>query len=55
VAGNAADKANRTLTEISRRGLGACQAEWTLVCGTDNLLKLWRHTRRQPAPATTAA
>ena len=40
---------------FSRRGLGVCQAEWTLVCGTHNLLKLWRHTRRQPAPATTAA
>ena len=38
-----------------RRGLGACQAEWKLVCGTHNLLKLWRHTVTQPAaaPATT--
>jgi hypothetical protein len=25
-----------------RRGLGACQAEWKLLCGTHNLLKLWR-------------
>jgi hypothetical protein len=40
---------------FTRRGLGACQAEWKLVCGTHNLLKLWRHTRRQPAPAPTAA
>jgi hypothetical protein len=23
--------------------LGACQAEWKLLCGTHNLLKLWRH------------
>jgi hypothetical protein len=27
-----------------RRGLGACQAEWQLLCGTHNLLKLWRTT-----------
>ncbi len=28
-----------------RRGLGACQAEWKPLCGTHNLLKLWRTTR----------
>jgi transposase len=27
-----------------RRGLRACQAEWKLLCGTHNLLKLWRRT-----------
>jgi hypothetical protein len=27
-----------------RRGLRACQAEWKLLCGTHNLLKLWRMT-----------
>ena len=27
-----------------RRGLVACQAEWKLLCGTHNLLKLWRAT-----------
>ncbi len=27
-----------------RRGRCACQAEWKLLCGTHNLLKLWRHT-----------
>ena len=27
-----------------RRGLSACQAEWKLLCGTHNLLKLWRRT-----------
>jgi transposase len=26
-----------------RRGLHACQSEWKLLCGTHNLLKLWRH------------
>jgi transposase len=38
---------------FTRRGLGACDAEWKLLCGTHNLLKLWRHTRRA-APAPTA-
>ena len=32
-----------------RRGLRACQAEWQLLCGTHNLLKLWR-----TATATTS-
>jgi transposase len=37
-----------------RRGMRACQAEWKLLCGTHNLLKLWRHTAIQQAarPAT---
>lgn len=38
-----------------RRGLAACAAEWKLLCGTHNLLKLWRHTvtRQAASPATT--
>jgi Transposase DDE domain len=32
-----------------RRGMRTCQAEWKLLCGTHNLLKLWRHTVTQPA------
>jgi transposase len=40
---------------FTRRGLAACDAEWKLLCGTHNLLKLWRHTRRRPAPRPTAA
>jgi transposase len=37
-----------------RRGLRACQAEWKPLCGTHNLLKLWRHVATQQAarPAT---
>jgi hypothetical protein len=31
------------------RGLAACEAEWKLLCGTHNLLKLWRHQTRPPA------
>jgi transposase len=29
---------------FTRRGLRACAAEWKLLCGTHNLLKLWRTT-----------
>jgi transposase len=38
-----------------RRGLAACDAEWKLLCGTHNLLKLWRHQGRpsSASPATT--
>jgi transposase len=40
---------------FTRRGLAACDAEWKLLCGAHNLLKLWRHTRSRPAPTPTAA
>jgi hypothetical protein len=39
---------------FTRRGLAACDAEWRLLCGTHNLLKLWRHIRSRPAPTPTA-
>jgi hypothetical protein len=45
----------RGARRFMRRGLDAHDAEWKLLCGTHNLLKLWRHTRRQPAPAPSAA
>jgi hypothetical protein len=32
----------RGVRRFQRRGLRACTAEWQLVCGTHNLLKLWR-------------
>jgi hypothetical protein len=32
----------RGARRFQRRGLGACMAEWQLLCGTHNLLKLWR-------------
>jgi hypothetical protein len=37
-----------------RDWLRACQAEWKLLCGTHNLLKLWRHQATPPSasPAT---
>jgi Transposase DDE domain len=44
----------RGARRFQRRGLGACTAEWKLLCGTHNLLKLWRHraTPRSASPAT---
>jgi hypothetical protein len=32
----------RGARRFQRRGLRACTAEWQLMCGTHNLLKLWR-------------
>jgi transposase len=45
----------RGARRFQRRGLRACQAEWKLLCGTHNLLKLWRHQTAGPlaTPATT--
>jgi transposase len=40
----------RGARRLLRRGLAAGDAEWKLLCGTHNLLKLWRHSRCQPAP-----
>jgi hypothetical protein len=48
-------KEGRGVRRFLRRGLAACAAEWKPLCGTHNLLKLWRHTVTQQAasPATT--
>jgi transposase len=45
----------RGARRFMRRGLAACTAEWKLLCGTHNLLKLWRHQTAGPpaTPATT--
>jgi hypothetical protein len=48
-------KEQQDARRFTRRGRRACEAEWKLLCGTHNLLKLWRYTRRRPAPAATAA
>jgi transposase len=42
----------RGARRFMRRGLGACEAEWKLLCGTHNLLKLWRYRIAQPPVAT---
>jgi Transposase DDE domain len=36
------------------RGLAVCDAEWKLLCGTHNLVKLWRQTHRHPTPTPLA-
>jgi hypothetical protein len=48
-------KDGRGARRFTRRGLRACQAEWKLLCGTHNLLKLWRYQAAGPlaTPATT--
>ena len=48
-------KDGRGARRLLRRGLAACEAECKLLCGTHNLLKLWRHTRASlgPEPLTT--
>ena len=45
----------RGARRFMRRGLRACTAEWKLLCGTHNLLKLGRHQTTGPlaTPATT--
>jgi transposase len=45
----------RGARRFMRRGLHACEAEWKLLCGTHNLLKLWRHTVIRPAVTSTGA
>ena len=35
-------KACREIDRFMQRGLANCQVEWKVICGTDNLLKLWR-------------
>jgi hypothetical protein len=48
-------KTGQGAQRFMRRGLAACDAEWKLLCGTHNLLKLWRHTLRRAAPTPIAA
>jgi transposase len=48
-------KDGRGARRFMRRGLGACEAEWKLLCGTHNLLKLWRHTVMRPAATPASA
>jgi len=32
----------RGIDKFTRRGFEACRSEWSLICATHNLLKLWR-------------
>lgn len=48
-------KNNRKTNRFHQRGIENVKAEWSLVCLTHNLLKLWRRTTRQfpgKAPST---
>ena len=35
-------KSCRGIDRFMQRGQSSCQSEWKLICGTHNLLKLWR-------------
>jgi hypothetical protein len=48
-------KYGRGASRFLRRGPAACEAEWKLLCGTHNLLKLWRHTVIRPAATVAGA
>ena len=39
-------KSARVCDRFLRRGTGACNSEWKLLCATHNLLKLWRNGKR---------
>ena len=36
-------KEHQPARRFLRRGMAACESEWKLLCGTHNLLKLWRY------------
>jgi transposase len=44
-------KEGRGIRRFSRRGLGPADAEWSLICGTNNLLKLYRRVLANPSLA----
>ena len=48
-------KENRGFRRFMRRGLAAAQSEWSLICATGNLAKLYTHAdgRRLAAILTT--
>ena len=35
----------RGFDKFMRRGIEACRSEWSLICATHNLLKLWRSSK----------
>ena len=35
----------RGFDRFMRRGIEACRSEWSLICATHNLLKLWRSSK----------
>jgi transposase len=47
-------KEQQDARRFTRRGLRPCEAEWKLLCGTHNLLKLWRYMHHRPASTPIA-
>jgi hypothetical protein len=45
----------RGARRFMRRRLRACEAEWKLLCGTHNFLKLWRRRGHRPAATPSTA
>ena len=43
-------KQGRGFRQYLLRGYHQARGEWALICPTHNVLKLWRTTRRRPAP-----
>jgi hypothetical protein len=41
-------KANRGIRQFMRRGIKAVTSEWSLICTTHNINKLYAHTRGTP-------
>jgi hypothetical protein len=44
-------KQARGIREFSRRGKAAADSEWKLICGTHNMLKLYRRVLADPSAA----
>lgn len=49
------DKENRGYRRFMRRGLAAARSEWSFICATGNLLKLFSHAAGRPLAAVTGA
>ena len=47
-------KQNRGFRRFMRRGIDAASSEWSFICATANILKLFRHDGPEPAPFTVA-
>jgi hypothetical protein len=47
-------KDGRGIRGFMRRGKAACDSEWKLICGTHNLLKLYRRARAEPSVTPSA-
>jgi hypothetical protein len=48
-------KQARGFRRFSLRGLAKVQAEWALVCATDNILKMYRPARHEQSAQSSCA